>query len=204
MFSRVTRFLCCAFAMLMLLTFGGVYATWNYAELPCQEVATEFQSELMEFYWPPEQILPSDVMGKNHMDLLESILNNIKGGLNSSKDTLEKALIKEKTLHGSQNVQGGNLKHLFITNECKLLNFVITYVSSAEFHLYIYEESVLNSAVLNEDYVSVYKTILLYDGKTWSAEEAALGHAMARYSQDLYTRWIDPDEWQLGTTIHKQ
>ena len=201
--TKTKRMICLLAATCMLLI-GGVQATWRYAGLPCQDVEQTLHTNLMEFYWPPEEILPTDIVGKNYMDLIESILNNSKGGLNSSKDTLEKALIKSRVLHGSESVQGGNLKHLFITEECKLLNFVITYETATEFHVYIYEESVLGAAVLNEEYISVYNTVLRYDGKTWDADAAALGISIARYNDDKNTRWIDPSEWQIGTTVHSQ
>ena len=101
---------------LLLLCVGGVWASWIY----CEEYADPSTDNLggiglSEFVWAPEEILPTDKPGENYLDLLESILNNSKGGLNSSKGTLENAVDKHQLVHSSQNVQGGNLKHLFIT-----------------------------------------------------------------------------------------
>ena len=119
MLARGLKYLSFLTVFLLLMNVGGVFATWNYAQGAVPAISAYTDPKSSTFEYAPEIILPSQDVGKNYLDLLQSILDNIKGGLNSSKDTLEKALIKSKILHSSENVQGGNLKHLFITEESR-------------------------------------------------------------------------------------
>ena len=130
---------------LSLLTFiasiSGVFATWLFAEDPATSARQSTSITLSEFVWQPEEILPSVTPGQNYLDLHESILDNIKGGLNSSKDTLENAVLRDRDglLHSSQNVQGGNLSHLFITQETRELDFIVKYVTDTQFLVFMYK-----------------------------------------------------------------
>ena len=84
--------------MIFFASIGGSYATWFFAEDPSSSVNEKNDIILSEFTWEPEEILPTVTPGQNYLDLHNSILYNIKNGLNSSKDALEQAVIKNELL----------------------------------------------------------------------------------------------------------
>ena len=199
MLARGLKYLSFLTVFLLLMNVGGVFATWNYAQGAVPAISAYTDPKSSTFEYAPEIILPSQDVGKNYLDLLQSILDNIKGGLNSSKDTLEKALIESKILHSSENVQGGNLKHLFVTEESRFLEFVIEYESATEFHLLIYEDDEMDAATVDVTYVKAFQAILRYANGEWSSPEATVGYAMARrMSGTSGSKWMLPDEWVPG------
>lgn len=185
--------------LVVVLTTGGSLASWIFSQNRPKDEDDSLGIILNEFTWAPDEILPTETPGENYMDLLESILNNSKGGLNSSKGTVEKAVNDYNFVHSSQNVQGGNLKHLFITEPCKLLEFVIQRVSAKEFHVYMFEILDAEAATVNVTRIKVYKTILIeQDNGKWYAPETQQGHAIARYFKSTTYHSINPEEWVIG------
>lgn len=181
--------------MLFFASIGGVYATWKYAEQSPADAKTEQNVTLSDFVWEPEEILPTVTPGQNFLDLHMSILNNVKNGLNSSKDALEKAVVKEEVLHSSHNLQGGNIKHLFINEECRELDFLIQYVSGEEFHLYMYKENDTKTGAVGATEISVYKSILIKENNTWYGKEAQFGYAKIQYLPNSSILAIDIISW---------
>ena len=190
------------FIMLILIVFiasiSGVYGAWIFAEDNVFEDDKNVMITLSEFTWAPEEILPTTQPGKNYLDLLDSILNNLKGGLNSSKDTLENAVLKHKLVHSSQNVTGGNLKHLFITEESKELDFMVEYINNNEFHVYMYEHYDTINGLVGVTNIVIYKTILVYENKEWIGLESQVGYATLKYFNNSSEVAIDPSSWVLG------
>ena len=129
--------------LMFFASVSGVFATWFFAEESPESVNQSKGITISEFVWKPEEILPDITPGQNYLDLHNSILENVKGGLNSSKDTLEDAVLRDDDglLHSSQNVQGGNLTHLFITQATRELDFIVKYVSDNEFWVFMYEDA---------------------------------------------------------------
>ncbi len=175
---------------------SGVFATWFLAEESPKPVNDSQNITLSEFTWEPEQILPSVTPGQNFLDLYQSVLDNIKGGLNSSKDTLESALLRSSNglVHCSENVQGGNLKHLFITEESRELDFILQYVSDTLFNLYIYKQADTNGAV-NVTRIEVYKTILIDENNVWTGQETQVGYATLQYFSNTNVIAIEVSSW---------
>ena len=196
MFQKSKRFLGFLTACVLLSSFGGAYATWRFAENPAESTSGSQSITLSEFVWQPEEILPSVTPGQNFLDLYGSILNNVKAGLNSDKGVLENAVNKSNTglVHCSQNVQGGNLKHLFITQETRELEFLMEHVSDTNYNLYIYREVDTNGA-MGVTRIEVYKTILVKTNGTWDGEETQLGHATLQYFPNTNVRAIDVSTW---------
>ncbi len=186
------------FALISLSSLGGVFATWIY----CGDVMTpqndSWGVDLSEFVWAPEEILPV-TPGSNYMVLLDSILNNDKGGLNSSKGTVKKAVKQYSVVHSSQNVQGGNLKHLFITEECKELDFIIEYVNDSEYHVYMFENKDALAGLVNVTQIYAYKTIMTIVDGEWIGLESQLGYSTLRYVRDTSYVAISPSEWIHGS-----
>ena len=105
---------------IMLLSVGGAYATWIYAELPPLSVEQQVGISLSVFDYPPEQILPGgDTIpanpGENHMALIELILweDDKDYGLNINKNAHIHQLLKSQdVVYSNQKSSGGNLKFI--------------------------------------------------------------------------------------------
>lgn len=184
-----------------LLSVAGVYANFMYATGRMAPVERRTNIILSEFVWKPEEILPTDTPGENYILLLESILENNKGDLNSGKDTLEKAVLQYEVVHSSQNVQGGNLKHLkdMIPDDSEDLDFLVQRITDNEFHLYMFEHDDAHNGVADYTQIKVYNAILTKNNNKWEATEAQLGYAALRYlpNSNNYIA-IDPAEWVRG------
>ena len=180
--------------MILCASVGGVFATWYFAEEPSSDVKNSQNITISEFVWAPEEILPI-TPGQNYLDLLESILNNRKNGLNSSKDALERAVIKETLLHSSYNLQGGNIKHLFIDEACRELDFLIEYINDDEFHVYMYNSDEAKTSAVGVTKIQVYMTILTRENSKWVGKEAQVGYAVVQYLPDSNIISIDIDTW---------
>ena len=181
-------------AIMFFTSIGGAFASLYLAEEPSSDVQTSKDVVLSEFVWTPEEILPI-TPGQNYLDLHESILYNNKNGLNSSKDALERAIIKEGLLHNSHNIQGGNLKHLFISEASRELEFVLEYVNQNEFHLYMYNKSDVQNGAVGVTKIQVYMSILTKENDKWYGNEAQFGYAVIQYLPDSNIVSIDVDTW---------
>ena len=193
------RITCCSIFLTILMFFAsvsGVFATWFMAEETPTSVNKSQNITLSEFIWKPEEILPSVTPGQNFLDLYESILENMKGGLNSSKDTLENAVLNASNglVHSNQNVQGGNLKHLFITEASRELDFIVQYISATNFKLYIYKQTDTNGAV-GTTQIQVYMTLLIKENNVWVGQETQLGMATLQYFPNTNFIAIDVSTW---------
>lgn len=182
--------------LICFASIGGVFATWFMAEESPAPINESKSLTLSEFTWKPEEILPSVTPGQNFLDLYESILENMKGGLNSSKDTLENAVINASNglVHCDQNVQGGNLKHLFITEASRELDFIVQYISDTNFKLYTYKQTDTNGSV-GITQIEVYMTILVKENNVWIGQETQLGMATLEYFPNTNVISIDVSTW---------
>lgn len=196
--KRIGILLSVFISLIMLMTsVSGVFATWYMAEQPAVSVQQSQDIFISEFVWAPDEILPSVTPGQNYLDLHQSILENVKGGLNSSKDTLENAVLKDKDglLHSSQNVQGGNLSHLFVTQESRELDFVVEYVSDNEFLVYMYKSADADNGAAGVTKIQVYKTIYTKENNEWYGKETQLGMATVQYFPSTSVLSIDVKTW---------
>ena len=155
---------------------------------------------LAEFVWKPEEILPTETPGENYIDLLDSLLNNSKGGLNSGKGTLKNAVLRYHVVHCEQNVSGGNLKHLrdLFSDSSEKLDFVVQYKTDTEFHAYLFETDDVEQGTVDVTRIKVYKAILVIEGNKWVATEAQFGYATLRYLSGTSYVAINPTEWVKG------
>lgn len=187
--------------LLSLMTFfastSGVFATWKYVENSSFPVNQSHNITMSEFIYMPEEILPSVTPGQNYLDLHASILENDKAGLNSSKGTLEKALANDGDgfLQSSQNIQGGNLKHLFVTEASKELDFIAQYVSENEIIVYMYKSSDAEESTIGVTKIQVYKTIYIKTDNTWAGKETHLGTATVQFFINTSIVAIDVGSW---------
>ena len=185
------------FSIISFASVGGAFATWFLAEDPSPIVKQSQNITISEFVWLPDEILPSVTPGQNYLDLHQSILENVKGGLNSSKDTLEDAILRDSDglLHSSQNVKGGNLSHLFITQACRELDFIAQYVTDSEFLIYMYKSDDTLNGTVGTSRMQVYKTIYIKENGDWSGKETQLGTAVIQFFPNSSTLAIDVNTW---------
>ena len=183
--------------LIFCASISGVFATWYFAEEPPTPVSKAEDIGISEFVWKTEEILPDVTPGQNYLDLHQSILENVKGGLNSSKDTLEDAVLSDRDglLHSSQNVQGGNLAHLFITSATRELDFIVEYVSDNEFLVYMYENAKAETGAVGVTRIAVYKTIYLKTAGDWDGAEAQYGFATVDFFPSSNIMAIDVKTW---------
>ena len=193
------KFMMMLIFMVIAASMTGVYGVWIFSNEKTAEEKDNVTLKISEFTWAPEEILPTDNPGENYLVLFESILNNSKGGLNSSKDTLEKAVLENLLVHSSQNVSGGNLKHLFTTSESKELDFLVKYISDTEFHLFMYEHQATISGLVGVTNIVVYKTIVVYENKEWIGQQSKVGYAKLAYFDNSSVVAIDTDTGVRGT-----
>lgn len=92
---RLTLLFLC---MLLVLSTGGVYATWKYAGLPVQDVETDIQIQLNEFDYTPDM----PVGEVSLLQRLSDILNNLYEFENNDNLTSREYLL-ERTIRQEWN-----------------------------------------------------------------------------------------------------
>ena len=163
---------------------GGVYGTWKYAIEPSQSEQQSLSTGLNEFYWTPEEVLPDlESIGKSHLDLINSIINDRSQGLNNKNSPLNGAIAKRIKLGkddiGSMgNIQGGNLKHIFTTSETRALEFVIEFISDTDYNIYTFTDDDLDTADGVGVRIPVYRTKCLKVNGVWESQYSEYGDAL--------------------------
>lgn len=170
-----TILLCC---LLLFASLGGAFATWRYSDQYASNVESTMHPTLSDFEWKPEQILPTESeLGKNHLALIELILNESnKGyGLNyDNKHVLESYLNSNGIIFSNQKTSGGNLK--FVSDETDQLYYCVEKVNDTTYYAYTFAYSELNSVKGTEKYMPVYRTTLEKTDK-WRAPRSFFGYA---------------------------
>lgn len=189
------RLLLSVLLFMALFSVSSVFASWKFTKESVDSEGGIFDATINEFIYSPEEILPV-VPGENHQDLMHEVLDNIKIGLNGSKDSLENAVNRYGVLYSFMNIQGGNLKHLFVTAASQRIEFVIQYINSDKYYLYTFEDDDLAAAGINVTEICVYRTTLEYVSGKWISTGAVIGHSVVRVLSG--NRTINPDEWQPG------
>lgn len=190
-------------AVLVVLGVPGVLAAWQYAHTPVPHIFDEMISGLGLFEYRPEDVVPDDEeasdAGENHLSLIEMILWEASYGLNATKKPILHNLLNKAgdVVYCSQNVQGGNLKHLMVdsTEGAERLYFVLAWVSDTEYHCYTMRYHDLTSKVVGSE-IEVYKTVMTEDDKgVWSSPKSYYGHAKIN-DPEVVSRGIDVTTWR--------
>lgn len=189
----IKRILLPLICLMLVLSMGGVYATWLYAGGPIQPAEQEMMLSLAVFEYKPEEILPGGekeeaVLGEDHFGLIDLILNeNKKGyGLNISNNVvLHKYLKNQKVVYSNQKVSGGNLKFILDPkNNTHGLYYCLEKVSDTEYYAYTFSTDALATASGSSAEIVAYRTTLLKTDK-WRATTSYLGYALTRRLSDL-------------------
>ena len=209
------KYLSLILCLVVILSIGGVFATWKYAELSPAEKDQSIDMSLSVFDYPPEQILPGGdteqaTPGENHNKLIDLILNEAeKGyGLNEGSNTLLHSLLREdKYVYSNQKTTGGNLK--FIIDPKNAFNtfglyYCLEKVSDTLYYCYTFDINALSTASGTSDYITVYRTSLVktdnwrapvsYEGVAQTVKLSDLG--ISADSQSLKYS-IDMASWRL-------
>ena len=207
--SSTTKYLALLLSLLLIASAGGVFAVWIYAEAPAATRSSLLSVAIPEenFVWTPEQILPDDEdLGKDYLNLLVSLTDNSKMGLNSGKgNVIEDTAKKYGYVHCDQNVTGGNLKHLkdFFTSADRELDFVVGYGDESTLYIYMFENYHISNGLVGVSLIPVYKTIVVketVDGEEiWTAKESQLGYATVKYMPNSNHIGIHPEDWKRGS-----
>ena len=194
---------------ILAVSIGGVFATWQYAELPVTDADKSVNVSLDEFIWEPEEILPTDSeIGENHLSLIELILNerNKGYGLNyDKKQVLESYLNSKGYIFSNQKTSGGNIK--FVSDDTRQLYYCIEKVTDTLYNTYTFTYNDVKAASGSPTKIIVYKTLLV---KTdiWRATQTFFGYAKTKALRDFgasalsgelsYT--IDFENWSQSPT----
>lgn len=189
----IKRLLLPLICIMLVLSTGGVYATWLYAGSPIQPAEQEMMLSLAVFEYKPEEILPGGemeeaVLGEDHYGLIDLILNEKqKGyGLNINDNVLlHQYLERQKVVYSNQKVSGGNLKFILDPkNNTHGLYYCLEKVSDTEYYAYTFSTSALSTASGSSTEIVAYRTTLLKTDK-WRATTSYLGYALTKSLSDL-------------------
>ena len=200
------RLVILAVSLFLVLSVSGVQALWYYYLNPV-ESDTNISAGINVFGYKPEEVLPDspedNINKTNHMWLIERILNYDSYGLNETKKPILHELLNQEgdVVHCKQNVQGGNLKHIF-TNKtvAEKLSFSIAWISDTEYHTYTFLDDDLDKAIIGQagsDEILVYKTVMIKGTNgVWEAVRSYEGHAKVyRPPSGVVSRSINVDTW---------
>ena len=210
------KFLSLLMCFLLVISIGGVYATWKYAELSPQNVNQDVVVSILEFEYPPEQILPGGdtqeaPLGENHLALTQLILwEDDKGyGLNINDNVvIHQYLKRNKVVYSNQKISGGNLKFILDSrNNTHGLYYCIEKVSDTLYYSYTFDINHLSTYAGTTEYITVYRTSLVKTDE-WRATVSYQGIAQTKRLSDLgvsadshsIAYSIDVTTWRLPFT----
>ena len=200
----IKKLFCALICFMMILSVGGVYATWEYAEIaPLTEIIS-INIRLSEFNWTGSGNLPNDGgIGENHISLIDQIINHPQHGLNVSRSYLNEQI--EDRQDGGLGWSGGRdtLGSMAVTQSSELdsifglssnnLEFLIYFKSSNEYYIfttnvYLGERGEINilgnnktpgkpTVPIGEYIYPIYRTKIVKSNGTWSAVETVEGYA---------------------------
>lgn len=175
-------------SFISLLSVGGAYATWHFADRETSAVQKQMDIMLMDFEFAPEQLLPGGEvedaeLGESHFKLIDLVLNeDDKGyGLNINDNVLiHRYLERERVVYSNQKISGGNLKHILDpANNTHGLYYCVEKISDTEYYCYTFETDDLELYGDTNGEIVAYRTLLV---KTdiWRATSSAYGYATVR------------------------
>ncbi len=144
LFKYLTLFL----SIILLLSIGGVFAVWRYAEDRPQGVTDILPLNLSEFTWDGSDILPDDIQGEDHAWLIKNLISGEKNGSvigldNKNSDLneyiqnrLDGGLGWKRDYFGSMAVTGDAEMEALFGAAAQGLSFIIQVVSDTEYYIY--------------------------------------------------------------------
>ena len=179
------RFMPLFMCLILVISIGGVYATWKYAEFSAEDAEQNVNISISVFDYPPEQILPGGnteqaKLGENHLKTIDLVLNESKKGygLNINNNVLIHQYLKtHKVIYSNQKVSGGNLKFILDPqNNTQGLYYCVEKISDTLYYCYTFDINSLATYGGTDEYITVYRTSLVKTDK-WRATTSYLGIA---------------------------
>ena len=207
----IKRFLLLTLVAVTLLTTGGVYATWLYSGEESIYQSYEFSIRMNEFEWTGSGDLPTDdALGKNHIDLIDQIINHPEHGLNKSNSYLNEQIEKRQdgglgwssgrdTLGSMAVTQSDELTEIFGLTAFNL-SFLIQFKSSTEYYIfttdvYLGKRGEINilgnnktpgnpTVPIGQNIAPIYRTKVVKENGVWKAVETKLGYAKSAWYEE--------------------
>ncbi|MBO5240825.1 MAG: hypothetical protein J6B56_05360 [Clostridia bacterium] len=183
------------------------------------DITSALSASLQVFEYAPEEVLPDDEEGKNHVALVESLVEG-ENGLNNPDSYLNEQIKsrqnggffkpKRDTL-GSMGVdQGDELEKLF-SLDSKNLSFLIQFINDNMYYIFTTEVDLGTNGnpnyTIGEEYISpVYRTVVERIDGIWVSQTSAKGYALSAYYEESNVLGnvtkipsFAPDTWTAGT-----
>lgn len=189
----------CIFAILAVVSTGGVCASWSYAEDFSTGEESAFGVDLKEFYYNSDVLPSDDDLNKNHQGLTITIvdyMNGAGGGLfgNMLPQAIQKRKNKGFKTYGS--MEGDSVSgYILNASQAYEVEFLFYFVQDDLYYLFTYDADDRVSAGKT---IPVYKTILKIENGTWKTFGSAQGEADGAYYEGSENRktTINPDSWR--------
>lgn len=197
--------------LIPMLVTGGAYAVWEYACQPIDPVKETIEFQMGDFLWSGSGSLPTDdVIGENHVSLIDRIINHPQHGLNASNSYLNQQIKKRQdgglgwrngrdTLGSMAVTQSDELDEIFGLSSDKL-QFLIQFVNSNTYYLFttgveLGERGACNifgnntksgqpTVPLGYPIHPIYRTTVEKINGTWTATETLVGYATSAWYEE--------------------
>ena len=215
-------------SFVLIFSMSGVFATWGYSNLTPEDAQNEFTVNMGIFKWEGAEELPTDIVGEDHLELIEKILNgtvteadgstkNI--GLNNPDSYISQEIddrssgwITSDTLGSMDFWESENIEDYF-NLATDNLTFLLYFPDGVSDTYYLYTTSIVlggqNSPniPIGETVYPVYRTILTKNTETgqYEAVETETGYASSAYYSNPITGSafikypsFNPTSWRQG------
>lgn len=194
-----------------LLSCGGVYSSWLYAEKDTIGTEQEASLSIRSFEYKPEEVLPDEEeIGASHIELVNGLVGS--SGLNGGTFSyLNLQILYRKTFSldtiGSMGIdQATRFEELFGASS-KNLAFLIWFVSDTEYYIFTLDKSLLGDGyAVGKTLAPIYKTIVKKENGTWVTKTSTKGYATAAYYEESNGNGtkskipsFDPETWVAGS-----
>ncbi len=205
------RYISLLMCLLLILSVGGVYATWKYSNMGPNPSSLEISLKLGEFNWVGSGDLPTDdAIGEDHIALIQAIIDHPEHGLNISNSYLNKQIKSRQngglgwtsgrdTLGSMAVTQSQELTDIFGLDAFNL-DFLIQFVSSTEYYIFttgvnLGERGEINfwgnnskpgnpTVPIGERIYPIYRTRVVKTDGTWVAVETKAGSAVSAWYEE--------------------
>ena len=207
----IKRFLLLFACLSLILSVGGVYATWKYSSSGPNPAQLEITIKLGEFDWKGSGDLPTDdAIGENHISLIDQIINHPEHGLNKSGSYLNDQ-IKDRqkggigwsggrdTLGSMAVTQSEELNEIFSLGSHNL-QFLIQFKSDTEYYIfttgeYLGQRGEINilgnnktpgkpTVPIGQNISPIYRTKVVKENGLWKAVETKAGYAKSAWYEE--------------------
>ena len=216
------------FVFFSIISAGGVYATWGYSNLSPSDADKELTINMGIFKWEGAEELPSDIIGEDHILLIDKILNgkieNADGttnhiGLNNPDSYISTEIsdrssgwITSETLGSMDFWERENIEDYF-NLATDNLTFLLYFPDGVSDTYYLYTTSIVlgeqnaPNIPIGELIYPIYRTLIQKNAETgeFEAVETKTGYAESDYySNPITGNWLikypsfDPTSWREG------